>query len=56
MKLETNCCDMHCHPILNYTESFKTLAHWEAGLKLIAKFVPKKRQKYELVKTINKKI
>lgn len=37
---ETNCSNMHCHQILNQTESFKALPHSKVGLISIAKFVP----------------
>lgn len=51
MKPETNCCNIQCHPILNYTESFKALADREFGLKSIAKFVPN-IQESKLIKRI----
>lgn len=44
---------MQFHPISNYTESFKALAHREFGLKSIEKFVPN-IQESELIKLIKK--
>lgn len=44
MKPDTNCFNMHCLPILNFTESLKDLAHREVGLIQIAKFVPHRQE------------
>lgn len=45
MKPETNFFNMHCLPVLNYTESLKGLANREVGLEQIKQFVPKQTRK-----------
>lgn len=45
MKPETKSCNMHCHPILNYTKCFKAPAHRKIGVKSSAKFVQYRNNK-----------
>lgn len=49
MKFEINCCNMRCHLLLNYAESFKALSRRKVDLKSITTFVQNRKE----IKLIN---